>query len=146
MLATQEIQQQLLYGYASPSTATAAPSTLRQMLHDLLTFFAHTYSDVFGLTGPPLHDPIAVAVLLFDQAKFDDRGGERWQIEVITEGFHSDLEEEQGQVGRTFVTKLAGGQGGVRIPRTLDVQRFWTIIEQCVQRAESRLTSRGQAT
>ena len=35
------------------------------MLHDLLTFFAHTYASVFGITaGPPLHDPLAVAVLL----------------------------------------------------------------------------------
>lgn len=120
------------------------------MLHDLLTFFAHTYSDVFGLpTGPPLHDPVAVAVILFDQAnedlRFDDRGGERWQVEVICEGFHSDLEEEHEQLGRTVVKKLTGSRGGVRIPRTLDVQRFWTVIEQCVQRAESRLASRDQA-
>ncbi len=150
MLATQEVQEQLLYGYGSSLSAQAAPSTLRQMLHDLLTFFAHTYSDVFGLTaGPPLHDPVAVAVLLFDQAKedlrFDDRGGERWQVEVICEGFHSDLEEEEGQLGRTVVTKLTGSRGGVRIPRTLDVQRFWTVIEQCVRRAESRLALSGQA-
>ncbi len=121
------------------------------MLHDLLTFFSHTYLNVFDLTaGPPLHDPIAVAVLLFDQARedlrFDDRGGERWQVEVVTEGLHSDLEEERGQVGRTVATKVTGSGGGVRIPRGLDVQRFWTMIEQCVQRAESRLASRDHAT
>lgn len=148
VVGTQEVQERLLYG--SSRNAKAGPSTLRQLLHDLLTFFAHTYSDIFGLTaGPPLHDPVAVAVLLFDQAKedlrFDDRGGERWQVDVITEGFHSDLEEEQGQVGRTVATKLTGRQGGVRIPRKLDVQRFWTVIEQCIQRTESLLASRAQA-
>ena len=35
------------------------------MLHSLLSFFAHTYATVFGITqGPPLHDPLAVAVIL----------------------------------------------------------------------------------
>ena len=29
----------------------------------LLKFFAHTYDEVFGLPHPPLHDPVAVAVL-----------------------------------------------------------------------------------
>ena len=119
------------------------------MLHDLLTFFAHTYSDVFGLTaGPPLHDPIAVAVVLFDQAeedpRFDDGGGERWQVKIVTEGLHSDLEEEQGQVGRTIATKVIGSGGGVRIPRGLDVQRFWAVIELCIQRAESAATARDR--
>ena len=116
------------------------------MLHDLLTFFAHTYSDVFGLTaGPPLHDPVAVALLLFDRGKedlrFDDRGAERWHVEVVTEGLHSDSEQERGQVGRTIATKVTGSGCGVRIPRSLDVQRFWAVVEQCVQRAESRLAS-----
>ena len=120
------------------------------MLYDLLTFFAHTYSDVFGLTaGPPLHDPIAIAALLFDELdeglRFDDRGGERWHVEVITEGLHSDMEEEQGQVGRTIATKVVGTGGGVRIPRGLDVQRFWAVVEQCVQQAESWIIARPPA-
>ena len=29
----------------------------------LLKFFAHTYDEVFGIPHPPLHDPVAVAVL-----------------------------------------------------------------------------------
>ena len=150
VLATQEIQQNLLYGNESSPSAKRIPSILRQMLHDLLTFFAHTYSNVFGLTaGPPLHDPIAVAVILFDQAKedlkFDDRGTERWHVEVVTKGLHSELEEEHGQVGRTIATKITGSQGGVCIPRGLDAQRFWAVIEQCIQRAESQVFSQSHA-
>lgn len=87
VLATQEVQQLLLHGTplppalppsttssppapllptsADPAPSQSQPSTLRRMLHDLLTFFAHTYASVFGITaGPPLHDPLAVAVLL----------------------------------------------------------------------------------
>ena len=104
-------------------------------------FFANTYADVFGIAaGPPLHDPIAVAVLL-DQIHgqdldFDDRDGERWYIRVVTDGLHSELAEERGQVGRTIATKAAKGKGGVRIPRGLNVRRFWDLLDQCLHRAE----------
>ncbi|KAI9837954.1 MAG: hypothetical protein M1819_006108 [Sarea resinae] len=95
VLATKDVQDLLLYGpgptrapTTAPSTATStttttttatatattptptsatekAPSTLRRLLHDLLTFFSATYADVFGLTaGPPLHDPLAVAAII----------------------------------------------------------------------------------
>lgn len=112
------------------------------MLHDLLIFFGATYADVFGLTsGPPLHDPIAVAVLLNDAChdeplEFDDGGGERWHVDVVTDGQHSDRTDEMGQVGRTRVRKAGAGEGGVRIPRGMDVKHFWDIIEGSVQRAE----------
>lgn len=124
------------------------------MLHDLLTFFARTYADVFGLTeGPPLHDPLAVAAVLDGWAGheggggivFDDRGGERWVVDVVTEGLHSEVEEERGQVGRTKVRAVAGGSaagGGIRIPRGVDVERFWEVMEGCVARAEMDLDGR----
>ena len=104
------------------------------MFHDLLVFFAHTYSEVYGLTeGPPLHDPVAVAVLLEPMMRFTDNGGERWHINVITDGLHSRHEEERGQVGRTVVTKSDGG--GVRIPRSVLVRSFWTVLDQCLEEA-----------
>lgn len=113
------------------------------MLHDLLMFFAHTYADVFGLVGgPPLHDPLAVAVILADNMEhgvdFDDRGGERWLVDVVTDGLHSEVDEERGQVGRTRVSRVESGGGGVRIPRGLDVGAFWALMEGCVGRAEER--------
>lgn len=115
------------------------------MFHDLLVFFAHTYSEVYGLTeGPPLHDPIAVAVLLEDVAgtnmKFADGGGERWHVDVVTDGLHSRDEAERGQVGRTVVTK-SSDHGGVRIPRSLQVESFWKLIEHCIQAAEKAISA-----
>ncbi len=97
-----------------------------------------------GLTsGPPLHDPIAVAVLLIDLFKepleFDDGGGERWHVNVITEGLHSDCSVERGQVGRILVRPAGVQEGGVRIPRGVDVKHFWAILEGCVQSAEMLL-------
>ena len=112
----------------------------------MLLFFAHTYRDVFGLLdGPPLHDPIAVAVLVEDISTggiaFDDRGGERWNINVVTEGLHSKLATESQQVGRTIATKAAAEEGGVRIPRGVDTTRFWAAVYECLSRAEQTLLS-----
>lgn len=142
VLATREVQQTLLTG-TSLSKPSIAAINLRQMFHDLLLYFAHTYSDVYGLTeGPPLHDPIAVAVLLEPLMgpimRFADNGGERWHVNIITDGLHSRHDEERGQVGRTVITK--SDHGGVRIPRSVNVQGFWTLINRCLEETERVLS------
>jgi uridine nucleosidase len=120
-----------LEGQAS-CRADAEPSRLRRILFELLTFFAKTYSDVFGLTeGPPLHDPLAVAVVLADVGEdlgvgFDDRGGERFRVDVEVTG---------EQCGRTSVQPSVEG---VRIPRTLDHAKFWRVLNDCVEQADRR--------
>ncbi len=67
VLATKEVQELLLRGRSGKEK-----STLRTMLVELLTFFAATYRDVFGVTeGPPLHDPLAVAAIGIDVPFYD---------------------------------------------------------------------------
>ncbi|KAI9817615.1 MAG: Uridine nucleosidase 1 [Thelocarpon impressellum] len=157
VLATPSVQDLLLYGAPgsssfSPLEEKAQPSRLRRMLHDLLTFFARTYAEVFGLTaGPPLHDPLAVAVLLSPEIGFryakraDSEKEERWTLRVITDGAHGPQEGTHGredalQTGRTIAMPACGGseaeEEGVRIPRAVDVSQFWTVLEECVARAE----------
>lgn len=120
------------------------------MYHDLLMFYVKTYEEVFGLdTGSPVHDPVSVAVVLFDEGveelAYDDRRGERWHIRVITEGDHEPIDyrktrdPNRGQLGRTVAKKAATGEPGVRIPRGLNVGLFWDVVESCVQRAETQL-------
>ncbi|KAL8831413.1 MAG: hypothetical protein Q9170_005294, partial [Blastenia crenularia] len=140
VLATNAVQDELLYGSWKPGDKSA--SKLRRMFHDLLIFFAHTYADVFGISeGPPLHDPVAVAVVLHDMGAeslaFDDHDGERFNVDVVTDGRHSDRDEERGQVGRTLVRQATSA--GVRIPHGLDVGRFWDVVEECLQRADEFL-------
>lgn len=142
VLATKAVQEKLLYGTSNSGKKGA--STLRRMFHDLLVFFAHTYADVFGISkGPPLHDPIAVAVVLFDNGAgniaFDDGDGERFNIDIVTNRPHSDQDIERGQVGRTCLREAKGAR--VRIPRGLEVGRFWDIVEECLQRADDLLAS-----
>ncbi|RFU31311.1 Ribosylpyrimidine nucleosidase/Uridine nucleosidase, partial [Scytalidium lignicola] len=162
VLATKEVQELLLFGKQGKAECqTIVPgregkSRLRLILFDLLTFFAKTYAEVFGIIeGPPLHDPLAVAVILdgisdieipfYDTV--DDNGKsriERYEVEVVTEG---TLEEARlgSQLGRTIVRLLPEGEEGVKIPRELDVKRFWTVLEECVERADEVNLAKGIA-
>ena len=131
--ATSQVQQLLLHGQDGKQE-----TRLRRMLVELLTFFADTYKTVFGIgEGPPLHDPIAVAVLLdtIEALEFDYRGGQRYTVHVVTGGSHEDA-QNGAETGRTIATLLPNGEEGVRIPRGLNVARFWAVTEQCLQLAD----------
>lgn len=127
VLATKEVRDMLLRGRED----RAHPTRLRRMFHELLMFFAHTYEEVFGLSeGPPLHDPVAVAVLLDrlaggSESLFEDAKHERWHVHVETAG------EEEGR------TRVSASDEGVFIPRTLQLGRFWDIIEDCMAKADA---------
>jgi uridine nucleosidase len=148
VLATKDVQKLLLSG-KDGNTKT----TCRTMLVELLTFFAKTYADVFGITeGPPLHDPLAVAVILdgvtgaevpfYDYKPGEEGRRERYSVHVVTNGSH---EEAQGgaETGRTIAKLLPAGEDGVKIPRGLDVQRFWSVLEDCLDRADKVNKSKG---
>ncbi|KAK2767473.1 Uridine nucleosidase 1 [Arachnomyces sp. PD_36] len=155
VLGSKAIQSLILHGEAGIQTADGPPPTvLRQILHDLLIFFASTYNETFGLeSGPPLHDPVAVAVLLSnlngrgeveikgnrDLVSFDDNGGERFVVSVVTDGAHSRDPAICREVGRTVAQPVekGSGVGGVTIPRGLDVERFWGLIADCIKRADA---------
>ncbi len=144
VLATKPVQEKLLYGSLNPEEKET--SDVRRMFHDLLIFFAQTYADVGGIPeGPPLHDPLAVAVVLFDigaeRLDFNYADGERFNIDVVTDGMHSNREEVRGQVGRTSIRGPNGPK--IRIPRGLDVGAFWSIIEECLQRVDKLLASQS---
>lgn len=144
VLASQAVQTRILHGSIH---SNEEPTILRQILHALLTFFAATYEKAFGLnTGPPLHDPLAVAVILStlnpafstkhpNQAlKFDDKDGERFALSIVTDGKHGEDVSVTGQMGRSIATPVEGP--GVAIPRGVDLEAFWNMILQCVQLAD----------
>lgn len=93
---------------------------------------------MFGLTeGPPTHDPLAVAAVIFPDA-FHDNDGERYAIEVVTEGEHGSSDQiraSDSQCGRTVATLLPPSSEGVRIPRSLDQARLWQILDECLAHA-----------
>lgn len=152
VLATRKTQSLIL---STESDEGSSTTVLRQILHGLLTFFAHTYDSVFGIdAGPPLHDPVAVAVLFSNLnnsqmsghqglLQFDDKQGERYLVNVVTDGSHGNDVQTTGEVGRTVVTKVADGCGGVTIPASLDVDRFWAILLDCLERAEKCVSAQS---
>jgi uridine nucleosidase len=118
-----------------------AESPIRHLFLEIMTFFAHTYEREFGMSdGPPLHDPIAVAVA-FAPGMFDDNDGERFEVFVIRAGderlFDNERQvDEIGQCGRTVAKMVASGQAGVRIPRTLRIPEFWNLIDLALDAAD----------
>ncbi|KAJ5897531.1 hypothetical protein N7504_007819 [Penicillium tannophilum] len=152
VLASTDVQTRILHG---GKDAAEGPTVIRQILHALLLFFAGTYEKVFGLTtGPPLHDPLAVAVILsnlnpaFAQKhpgqviKFDDRGGERFAVSIVTDGQHGQDVTITGQLGRSLAAPVKGP--GVAIPRGVDLDAFWNLILDCVQLADDCNAARGK--
>ena len=133
--ATADVRTLLLHGQDRDAT----PTRLRQMFFDLLVYFQSTYEEVFDLReGPPVHDPLAAAILLLDhpdqdaRINFHDNSGERWQVEVELGG---------EEFARTKATKAMGGEEGVRIPRSLDVSKFWQVLNHCMSLADAQLRS-----
>ncbi|EGX91760.1 Adenosine nucleosidase [Cordyceps militaris CM01] len=142
---------------AAGGEGTQGKTTLRTMLVELLYFFSKTYAEVFGITqGPPLHDPLAVAAVLAgtpDEIPFYDwdaersaapRYDERFDVAVVTAGVFEDARDGRAETGRTVGTLLPRGQPGVRIPRSLDVAKFWDVIEDCVERADAVNAANGR--
>jgi uridine nucleosidase len=141
VLGTKAIRHTQLYGSdqpLDPSTAdtTRTPSPVRALFTQIMSYFAGTYAEVFSITeGPPLHDPLAVSAAI-DPEIFDDKGGERFDVEIVTKGVHSVDQANVGELGRTKATKLPPGEGGCRIPRGVDLAKFWGSIESCLKCAD----------
>lgn len=136
-LATKEVQEKLLYGFVS-GKSDSEPSLVRKLFIEILTFFAKTYSDIFGITtGPPVHDPLAV-VAAFAPALFSDGEGERYHIDVVTDGSHgAEAVAGASQCGRTVLTPSLPGESGVRVPKNLNAEEVWKMVDDCLQRSET---------
>lgn len=65
--------------------------------------------------------------------KFDDRGGERFSVNVITDGLHGTDIALVGSLGRSVVE---ANPNAVCIPRGVDLDAFWNMINDCIKRAD----------
>ena len=151
VLANKKVQSLLKHGKNPSPACSAQPSPMRIMFVELLYFFAETYATVFGLTdGPPLHDPIALAAIFDDTPhaipfyyhKKGEEGNnapeERFHVLVKTEGTHVEAMLGTKETGRTVATLLPEGEAGVKIPRGLNVDNFWSTIEDCMEMADKK--------
>lgn len=66
-------------------------------------------------------------------------------MRVVTDGVFEDAKEGRGEMGRTIATLLPRGEAGVRVPRGMDVARFWDVIEECTERADAVNKANGRS-
>lgn len=55
---------------------------------------------------------------------------------MVTEGKLEDALRENTELGRTIAQPVEPGKGGVRIPKGLDIPKFWRLLEECIERAD----------
>lgn len=141
VLATPTVLEVLLHPHGKSSAIGTAnekrdTTPFRQMLHDLLTFFAYTYAEVFNITeGPPLHDPLAVAAIL----PFLPHGQHDLPQLTWTWEYAKIVVDTYGEeVGRTQKHPAADGETVVRIGMGVDVESFWTLLMRMVSRSDAR--------
>lgn len=120
-VATKQIAHRLLNGEGE------GKSNIRQLFYELIVFFAETYEREQGFKqGPPVHDPLAVAVLL-SMYKQVDLGYvyKRWRMDVVEDG------EKQGQ---TVALEECGD--GVIVGQSMDMEKFWNLVFAALSEAE----------
>ncbi|KAG5363766.1 hypothetical protein CJU89_2950 [Yarrowia sp. B02] len=89
-----------------------------QMFFELMTFFRDTYETEFGFVdGPPVHDPLSVAVLLPGIVTKQRRVG----VEVEVEGDKRGMLEEKA--------------GHVTVVEEVDLDKFWGLVLDALKRA-----------
>ncbi len=91
----------------------------------LMRFFAKTYNDVFEMPDPPLHDPLAIAVLI-DPTVTKNRFV---NVEIELNGTHTR--------GATVVDiyNRTGRKANVNVALELDFDKFWNMMLDAVDKA-----------
>ncbi|KAL2270137.1 hypothetical protein VTJ83DRAFT_2321 [Remersonia thermophila] len=69
--------------------------------------------------------------------------GERFEVTVETVGTYEEARAGLTRTGQTVARLLPPGEEGVRIPRGLDIPRFWQVLEECVARADAAVAAAG---
>lgn len=89
-----------------------------EMVVDLLKYFRGTYRDIFGVSEPPLHDPITIASLIDE----DVLETELMRVDVETEGEHTYGETVCDKINRKDKEK------NVEVGVDIDEEKFWNIL------------------
>jgi purine nucleosidase/pyrimidine-specific ribonucleoside hydrolase len=100
-------------------------SELSKTIIGLLKFFAKTYDEVFEMPDPPLHDPVAIALLI-------DRS-------VVKSRFVNVQVELSGPLtrGATVVDiyNRLGEEANCNVALDLDFNKFWTLMLDAIRAA-----------
>lgn len=119
---------------AGKNDVTVPPTGLRSMLSSLITFFAHTYREVYGFDdGPPLHDALTVAYVS-NPNLFKSK---RYRVDVELYGRHTTGETvaDIWDYQRCDDTWGATGKNCL-VLESLEVERFFDVLLDCIDRCD----------
>ena len=116
---------------ATPAVLDALRATdtdLGRIGAELLLFFAEAYRTVFGMTSPPLHDPIAVLAVVHP----DWMTWQRCRVDIELDGRFTR--------GMTVVDLdgVVDTPPNVEVARAVDVDRFWALMVDSVRELGTR--------
>lgn len=109
----------------------AASSPFRKLTVGLLSFFARTYAEVFGMPSPPLHDPCAV-MWAVDRTAFTAK---RCHVAIETASPHS---LGQSVVDLINIGKHADEELNATVALTIRLDVFWPALLAAVAAADAR--------
>jgi purine nucleosidase/pyrimidine-specific ribonucleoside hydrolase len=91
---------------------------LAHTIVDLLKFFADTYRDVFGMPDPPVHDPVALAIII-----------DMTVAKLVSAPVSVELTGELTR-GATVVDLhgTTGQKANVDVAMELDIEKFWDML------------------
>lgn len=134
-IATQEILSQVRHDIRSHSKEPQ----LRQMLYELLVFFASSYKHEFGFeAGPPVHDPLAMIALL----EFYNGDGDLPNIKLVYS--RNDIAVTLDGEKRGMLTP-SPNEKGVAIASAMDLKLFWELVLEAICNCESVFDDRAKS-
>lgn len=97
---------------------SALDTKLAHTVVDLMKFFAATYRDVFGMPDPPVHDPVALAIII-----------DKTVARLVSAPVAVELAGELTR-GATVVDlyRTTGQEANVDVAMELDVDKFWDLM------------------
>lgn len=125
-------------------------SALRRSFHDILMFYFATYEKKFqNHEGPPVHDPLAVFLLLPMIARESPLTAEfAREANVVFLHRYLDIETEGDRIGETSIRNgnmdpLLNEEGGVSIGFSVNVPLFWSFIQDALELADEQVAARS---
>ncbi|ODV63288.1 trifunctional uridine nucleosidase/nicotinamide riboside hydrolase/nicotinic acid riboside hydrolase [Ascoidea rubescens DSM 1968] len=148
LLVTKDVLKNILKPQNSPissgSSSSSSSSNFRKMIYDLLTFFAKTNeAEQNWFDGPPLHDPLAIALVLNffqkDNVSVKDPSSlNNYNLNVnfncckvrsISHGL------QKGMI-QILQDNIPHGNG-VMIAESLNIDAFWKILYDVIDLADN---------
>ena len=122
------VTHQALADEAVRDRIAAIGGPLAHVCVELLGFFGDTYREIWGFPAPPLHDPVAVALV----AEPDVVGTVRTRVDIELTGTFTR--------GATVVDLYSrtGRPANAEVAVRLDVPRFWDLVVTAIERLSTK--------